>query len=92
MAYKRRTDKNHVEIMWALRSVGASVYSTHRVGQGYPDLTVGFRGKNYLIEVKTADGDLTRDEINFFDSWAGQVQVATTVDEALAIIGAIDGD
>ncbi len=33
--------------------------SLHEVGAGVPDLLVGFRNKNYLIEVKVPGGRLT---------------------------------
>lgn len=89
MTYRRKTDANHMTIINGLRSIGASVFSTHRVGKGFPDAVCGFRGENYLLEIKTPEGDLTRDEIKFFDEWAGQVHVVITIDDALEVIGAI---
>ena len=50
-----RADSNQAEIVDALRKVGASVQPIHTVGGGVPDLLVGFRGQNYLFEVK--DGE-----------------------------------
>ena len=47
-----RTDANHATIRDALRSVGCSVADTSAVGQGFPDLVIGFRGATMLIEVK----------------------------------------
>lgn len=38
-----RTDSNHAEIAAALRKAGASVVSLASVGNGCPDLLVGFR-------------------------------------------------
>ena len=89
MAYARKTDANHMQIINILRAIGASVFSTHRVGKGFPDIVCGFRGENYLLEIKTPKGELTRDETRFFDSWAGQVHVVITPDDALEVIGAI---
>ena len=43
----KRTDANHVEIMWALRSVGAAVLDLSQVGHGVPD---GSSGGRYLGE------------------------------------------
>lgn len=89
--YISRSDSNQQEIVDALRGVGASVYVTHRVGHGFPDLAVGYRGVNYLIEVKSSPkATLTDDELEFLRDWLGQVQVAHSVVEALEIIGAIE--
>ncbi len=48
-----KIDRNHVEIVAALRGVGASVQDLAAVGKGCPDLLVGYRGQNYVIEVKS---------------------------------------
>lgn len=87
-----RIDDNQNEIVDALRSVGASVAITSMVGDGFPDLTVGFRDINYLIEIK--DGSkppsrrqLTRPEQVFHDSWWGRIDIVNSVDEALYVIG-----
>src|SRR3972149_1571025 len=47
-----RTDANHTEIVNALQAIGASVTSLADVGGGCPDLLVGYRGQNMLLEVK----------------------------------------
>ena len=85
-----KVDGNQREIVRALRGVGASVALTHRIGGGYPDLTVGFRGRNYLMEVKTQDGSLNDLEQDFFRCWRGHAMVVRSVDEALRVIGALD--
>ena len=93
MAYKRKTDKNHFEITWALRSVGASVFSLHTMGKGCPDIIVGFRGFTYLMEIKTEKGTLTEPEERWINEWRGnEVAIVRTADEALEVIGAIDAD
>lgn len=91
----KRSDANQTEIVAALRDVGAEVQHLHEVGHGCPDLLVGFRGVNYLIEVK--DGSkppskrrLTADETDWHDKWQGQVEIAESVEDALRIIGAVD--
>lgn len=88
-----RTDGNHRHVVRILRSVGASVLDLSRVGQGCPDLAVGFRGVTYLLEVK--DGSkppsarqLTPDEAAWHADWRGHVAVVNTPDEALEAIGA----
>lgn len=90
---RARVDDNQPEIVKALRSVGATVEHLHRVGGGCPDLLVGWRGVNTLIEVK--DGNkcpseraLSPGQQDWHDAWKGQVAKVETVDEALQAIGA----
>ena len=90
MRYAAKADNNQAEIVAALRSVGASVTSLHRVGQGCPDLLVGYRGHTYLMEVKSPGGKLTEPENEWITTWSGlDVAIVTTVDDALRLIGAI---
>lgn len=94
MRQAARTDDNQNEIVQALRAVGASVAITSALGSGFPDIVAGYRGKNYLFEIK--DGSkppsrrkLTPDEQEFHDLWRGAVIVVINVDEALKAVGAI---
>lgn len=87
-----RTDANQREIVDALRKAGASVHVTSSLGGGFPDLVVGFRGKNYLMEIKRpkpGEPLLTEDETAFLEAWEGQAYVVTSVRQALAMLGAI---
>jgi hypothetical protein len=77
-------DANHRDIRAGLEAVGASVEVKSPL-----DLLVGYRGKNYLIEVKTAKGKLRPSQVKFFDRWKGQAIVVRTMDEALLAIGAV---
>jgi hypothetical protein len=90
MTYSRK-DKNQDEIVEALEDVGASVCKATQLGGGAPDLLVGFRGRNYFIEVKNPDTgyDLSPKQERWHADWRGHVYVARTVDEALTAIGAI---
>jgi hypothetical protein len=47
-----KVDANQREVVAALRGAGATVQLLHAVGEGCPDLLVGYRGGNYLLEVK----------------------------------------
>jgi hypothetical protein len=83
-----RIDNNHEAIVRALRAIGASVQPLASMGHGVPDLLVGWRGKNMLIEVK--DGSLvpskrqlTLDEEKWHANWAGQVAIAESVEDAV---------
>ena len=82
--YDARRDANEPEIVEALEAVGASVLRADDV-----DLVVGFRNTNYLMEIKTPQGRLNKKQQKFFRSWHGQVNIIGTVDQALALIGAI---
>jgi hypothetical protein len=89
-----RVDANQKVIVDACRDVGATVQHLHQLGQGVPDILVGYRGINYLVEIK--DGDkppserrLTGDEQKWHDLWRGQVAVVESIDDTLRLIGAI---
>ena len=89
-----RVDANQPEIVAALRAAGATVQHLHEVGRGCPDILVGFRNDNYLIEIK--DGSkppsarqLTPKEQEWHQEWRGYVTVVESAEDALAVIGAI---
>lgn len=88
-----RVDANQGRIVMALRSVGATVQSLAMVGDGVPDLLVGFRGKTLLMECK--DGSkppsqqrLTDDQAKWHGHWqGGTLKVVRSPEEALYWIG-----
>lgn len=87
-----KVDRNQAEIVGALRAIGASVQPLHTVGQGCPDLLVGFRGDNLLVEVK--DGDLppsgrklNERQVEWHGQWRGRVVTVSTVQEAYDALG-----
>ena len=84
-----RADLNQNEIVRALRAIGASVFITNQVGAGFPDIVVGWFGKNYLFEIKNAEtrGRLTTDQLDFHVTWKGSVNVIRTLQEAFAVLG-----
>ncbi len=47
-----KIDANQTAIVSALRAAGATVQSLAAVGDGVPDLLVGFRGHTFLMECK----------------------------------------
>lgn len=85
-----KKDKNHKEIMMALRKVGARVADTSMVGGGFPDMVCKFRGTLYLVEAKADDGKFTDKEDEFYNEWKDVTIVARSPEEALKGIGAID--
>ena len=87
-----KVDANQKQVVKALRDAGATVQHLHAVGAGCPDLLVGFRAINYLMEVK--DGHkppsarkLTPDQVVWHDQWRGNAHVVKSVTEALAVLG-----
>jgi len=86
-----RVDENQSAIVAALRAAGASVFVTSKVGNGFPDLVVGYGGATYLLEVKNpnvpkADRQLTPEQSIFFCFWRGHVEVVLTPEEALQVV------
>ena len=92
-----RVDANQSEIVAALRAIGVGVKDMSGVGEGVPDLACLWRGATYWIEVKNgrkppSARKLTIEQIRFHESarLAGvKVHVVSTVDEALAVFGAM---
>jgi hypothetical protein len=84
-------DANQAEIVADLRKIGCSVQPLHAVGKGCPDLLVGYRGSNVLLEVKDgqkppSDRYLTAAQVKWHRDWRGAVAVVTSFDEAMAWI------
>ena len=86
-----KVDANQPDIVAALRQVGATVQPIHMVGKGCPDLLVGYRSRNYVLEVK--DGakvpsarKLTPDELRWHDDWRGEVFIVKDEYEAIEVI------
>jgi hypothetical protein len=81
----KRVDVNQKQVVAALRHEGMTVQHLHAVGKGCPDLLVGWKGKNVLLEIK--DGikswKLTPDQIIWHHNWQGQVAVATSPESAV---------
>lgn len=89
-----RTDANQDAIVTALRAAGATVQPLSSVGKGCPDLLVGFRGDNHLLECKDGrktpgNRPLTDDQETWIEGWRGAVCVVLSPDDALRAIGAI---
>ena len=82
-----RTDTNQAELVEVMRQMGASVQDLSMVGSGCPDLVVGFRGRNYMVEIKTEKGKLRTAQHRWHGEWRGHVSVIRTVDDAVALLG-----
>lgn len=84
-----RLDLNHLELCAVLRQHGVSVRSTASMGHGFPDAVAGFRGHNYLIEIKdgSKNWSLTPDQEQFHAEWNGQIVIIDSIESALDWIG-----
>ena len=87
-----RTDANHTEIVTALRQLGCSVLSLAPLGNGAPDICVGWKRANVLMELKVAGKSpsakrLTPDEQIFAKNWRGQVATVECLNDALVVLG-----
>ena len=90
--FNNARDANEPSIVSGLRRIGATVEKLDKP----VDLLVGFRGVNYLLEVKGELGpkggstgrNLTPDQETFFATWRGQRCVVRNISDALQAIGA----
>lgn len=84
-----RVDGNHTEILCGLNRIpGVTARSLAAVGDGMPDIIVGYLARNFLFEVKDpaqppSKRKLTKRQEMFHHWWAGDVRVIETLDEAL---------
>lgn len=76
-----------MDIVKALRQVGATVLRLS--AEDAPDLLVGYRGQNWLVEVKRPGRFYSKGQTLFSLTWRGQIALVQTIDEALLVIGAI---
>lgn len=85
-----KTDTTQAPIVAALRANGMTVKDCSAVGQGFPDLMIGFRGGWFAIETKSdprishrVAEPLTAAQIAFHGTWAGDIGVVSTPEEAV---------
>ena len=80
-----RVDANHLDICHTLRKCGASVQSTASLGDGFPDAVAGFRGFNYLIEIKNGSKKwtLSPEQVTFHTEWQGQIIIIDSIQAAI---------
>ena len=88
MRYAAKVDANQNPIVKGLKSIFGPdvVFDLSAVGRGCPDIMIGIRGVNILMEIKTDKGKLTTDQQIFHRTWDGQAHVVRTLEEAIAVI------
>jgi hypothetical protein len=81
----RKADANQAIIVALLRELpGVAVL----VLNAEVDLIVGYRGRNYLLEVKRDHkAKLKPSQEKLRTTWPGQYSIVSTIDDALAVIG-----
>ena len=84
-----KVDANQPAIVTALRKAGATVQQLKGVGDSCPDLLIGYRTRNFLLEIKQPGEQLRPGQRKWIDVWRGQACVAYSAEEALRIIGAV---
>lgn len=90
MRLRAKPDANQKEIIEKLRKCrDISVRSIHSLGDGIPDILVGYRRKNFIFEIKNTEysGKLTSLEQKFKDEWHGQLAKVFSEKEILEAIG-----
>lgn len=86
-AYK--VDQNQRNIVECLRKYGCSVQHLHKIGQGCPDILIGYKGKNILIEIKHSTGKHTAQQVIWHAEWKGQVATVNSLEKAIEVVNAI---
>lgn len=84
-----RTDNIQTETVLKARSLGATVKIMSNVGGGFPDLLIGFKGINWIFELKSKKGILSPKQERFIANWNGSVYVSRDPDEVVDILRSI---
>jgi len=92
--YKKRVDENQQQLVHTFIALGASVLNLSRVGQGCPDLLIGYKNKSVLVEIKKdSKATFTEPQIKFMQNWrGGAVSRVDSVDAAIRLIKMLDMD
>jgi len=83
----KKIDLNQPEIVEGLRAMGASVTSLAPIGAGCPDLLVGWKGRNLLMEVKQEQETFTAPQKLWHKHWQGSAHVVRSIAEAIQVLG-----
>lgn len=86
-----KIDSNHTDIVTALRGRGASVQSLARVGDGCPDILIGYEQINLVAEIKahpagTIHGEPNELQRRWIDEWRGSVVVIRSLEDVGNVI------
>lgn len=84
--HQGKRDSNHGELVGVFRNCGCSVLDLGMVGNGCPDVCVGFMGETHLVEFKSEKGKLTEDQRQFVDRWRGDHFIVRSAEEAISLV------
>lgn len=90
--YKKRADSNQQQIVHTFIALGASVLNLSRVGEGCPDVLIGYKGVSCLVEIKKDEkAKFTEPQMKFMQNWrGGAVSRIDSVDAAIRLIKMLD--
>lgn len=85
-----KIDRNQPEIVEIFERYGFSVQRAQAMGSGFPDLILGYGGRNYLVEVKDWQKKPSERKLNdlqreWHAAWKGQVCVVEAIDDAIKL-------
>ena len=83
--HNAKVDKNQKAIVKALKQIGCGVEVIGRP----VDLLVGYRSRNFLIEVKREGAKPRKDQQaqqDWIRDWSGQVRICRTAEEAIKLV------
>ena len=76
--FNPRRDKNEKDIVDYFKRIGFSVARLNTP----LDLLVGYKKRNYLVEVKMPGKKLNDNQVEFVDEWKGQYIVISSIEDA----------
>ena len=80
-----RKDTNHTEVVEAFLAAGCTVQVVNQAGA--PDLVVGYRGRDFWVEIKSQDDKLNPLQRSWHSHWrGGKPFVAVHPEEVPAIL------
>lgn len=90
-----RQDSNHGDIRSAFESLGCSVCDLSALGNGRPDLLIGFGGLCICVEVKDgakppSERRLTPDEEKFRMNWKGGYRLVTNLEDVAETVKVLE--
>jgi hypothetical protein len=94
MRFAKRTDENHRAVVDGIRAHFGPLVSVDDLsgtGMGTPDIAAGYKGLNYLFEIKDPGKSASRRRLTpaqerWHAKWKGQVAVIHTAEEAIEIM------
>jgi len=82
--HRQRSDSNQAGIVKELRSIGCTVFVVSATCK--MDIIVGWRGNNYLFEIKQPGKELRASQKELHASWNGQIDRAESFEDCMRIM------